>query len=390
MRRRRQQFQRPAPSPSPRAAGGSGPRDVDRRRSTVTVTVTDVAPPAKPAAPTFGTATATSIVVNWLAPASPGAVITDYDVRVRQGTAGEFLDGGRPRRHGRGRRRITPTVGERQSYQVRVRAKNAEGESDWSDARQFTAAENTAPAFAAGELRLHAGRERRREHDGHRARQRLGDRRGQRPHGRLLHRGGQHRRQVRHRRVHRRPDLCRPRREPRGDAEHRAHRAGRRRPQRQRRRDGDRDGDRRGRRGPRQAPAAPEVSATADSLTSIDVSWTAPMNAGPAIGDYDVEYRQTGTTDWTSHAHVGAATATAIAGLAGGHGIPGPGAGAERGGHGRLVGPGLRLDRSPQRAGAAGWCRPSATRPRPASWSTGWSPPTRARPSPTTTCGTKR
>ena len=39
------------------------------------------------------------------------------------------------------------------------------------------------------------------------------------------------------------------------------------------------------------------------------------MNAGPVIGDYEVEYRQTGTTDWTSHAHVGAATETAIGGL---------------------------------------------------------------------------
>ena len=64
-----------------------------------------------------------------------------------------------------------------------------------------------------------------------------------------------------------------------------------------------------------EAPAAPEVTATADSATGIDVRWTAPDNAGPAIGDYDVEYRRTGTTGWTSHAHVGAATATAIAGL---------------------------------------------------------------------------
>ena len=57
---------------------------------TVTITLTDVGPPAKPAAPTFGQTTSTSIEVHWLAPESPGADITDYDVQYREGTSGSF------------------------------------------------------------------------------------------------------------------------------------------------------------------------------------------------------------------------------------------------------------------------------------------------------------
>ena len=70
------------------SAGAAGRAMSTPARTVVTVTV--VAPPAKPAAPTFGTATASSVVVNWLAPANPGAAITDYDVQYRAvGVAGD-------------------------------------------------------------------------------------------------------------------------------------------------------------------------------------------------------------------------------------------------------------------------------------------------------------
>ena len=39
-------------------------------------------------------------------------------------------------------------------------------------------------------------------------------------------------------------------------------------------------------------PAAPSVTATAGSSTSLDVTWTAPENTGPAITSYDLQYRQ--------------------------------------------------------------------------------------------------
>ena len=58
------------------------------------------------------------------------------------------------------------------------------------------------------------------------------------------------------------------------------------------------------------APAPPTVSTTAG--TSLTVNWTAPASTVPAITDYDVEYRRTGDTDWTSHAHTGTALTTTI------------------------------------------------------------------------------
>ena len=50
---------------------------------------------------------------------------------------------------------------------------------------------------------------------------------------------------------------------------------------------------------PPLAPDAPALAATADSSTSLDVSWTAPPNAGrPAIAAYDLSYRESGTGSW--------------------------------------------------------------------------------------------
>ena len=49
---------------------------------------------------------------------------------------------------------------------------------------------------------------------------------------------------------------------------------------------------------PPGAPDAPTVEAAAtDGHTSLDVTWTAPSNAGPAITDYDVQYRVAGSED---------------------------------------------------------------------------------------------
>ena len=45
-------------------------------------------------------------------------------------------------------------------------------------------------------------------------------------------------------------------------------------------------------------PDAPTVAATANSTTSLDVTWTAPANAGPAITGYDLRYREGTTGDW--------------------------------------------------------------------------------------------
>ena len=48
-------------------------------------------------------------------------------------------------------------------------------------------------------------------------------------------------------------------------------------------------------------PAAPTVSATSGSRTSLDVNWTAPNNVGrPAITSYDLWYRQGTSGGWTN------------------------------------------------------------------------------------------
>ena len=66
------------------------------------------------------------------------------------------------------------------------------------------------------------------------------------------------------------------------------------------------------------APGAPGVSATSGSTTSLDVSWSAPADNGSAITDYDVRYKLSSDTAWTSHAHTGTATSATIAGLTAG------------------------------------------------------------------------
>ena len=64
------------------------------------------------------------------------------------------------------------------------------------------------------------------------------------------------------------------------------------------------------------APAMPTVTATSGSTTSLDVSWTAPANAGrPAITGYKVEYRPGVSGSWLTHAHAGTGTTATIAGL---------------------------------------------------------------------------
>ena len=69
---------------------------------------------------------------------------------------------------------------------------------------------------------------------------------------------------------------------------------------------------------PPDLPDAPTVSATSGSTTSLDVSWTAPDNTGPAITDYDVRYSVDGTLTWTDAGHTGTALSATLAGLAAG------------------------------------------------------------------------
>ena len=71
---------------------------------------------------------------------------------------------------------------------------------------------------------------------------------------------------------------------------------------------------------PPAKPAAPTVAKNSTTpTTKLDVSWTAPTNTGkPAISDYDVQYRQTGDSSWTSHSFTGTGTSTTLSGLTAG------------------------------------------------------------------------
>ena len=99
----------------------------------VTITITDVdEPPSAPAAPTVSptSGSTTSLTVRWTAPPNTGKPAIDhYDLRYRQGTTGNFTTGPQDVA---GTRATIGSLTAGTSYQVQVRATNAEGDSGWS------------------------------------------------------------------------------------------------------------------------------------------------------------------------------------------------------------------------------------------------------------------
>ena len=63
------------------------------------------------------------------------------------------------------------------------------------------------------------------------------------------------------------------------------------------------------------APAAPTLTAGDHQLTVV---WVTPASNGSAITDYDVEYREGSSGDWTVHTHGSTATTATITGLTNG------------------------------------------------------------------------
>ncbi len=118
------------------ATSGTGTREMTADQ-TITVTVTDVdtEAPGKPGTPTVSAGSATSLRVNWSAPSNAGPPITDYDVQYRAGTSGDWSDGGHV---GTATTATLTGLSEDTSYQVQVRATNAEGTGDWSDSGSGT------------------------------------------------------------------------------------------------------------------------------------------------------------------------------------------------------------------------------------------------------------
>ena len=114
----------------------------------VTILVTDVAePPATPEAPTVRApeGSSTRLSASWTAPAlNGGPPLTDYDVAYRQGGNGDWSDWPH---NGTGTATTITGLAAHTDYQVRVRARNDEGDSDWSPPGSGRT-NNTAPAFA--------------------------------------------------------------------------------------------------------------------------------------------------------------------------------------------------------------------------------------------------
>ncbi len=129
------------------ATSGAGEREKTATQ-TITVTVTDVAgeAPGKPAAPTVAPASVSRLTVNWSAPANAGPAITDYDVQYRAGNSGDWSDGNH---NGTATTATLTGLSENTSYQVQVRATNAEGTGAWSDSGTGTTDANAAPAFTS-------------------------------------------------------------------------------------------------------------------------------------------------------------------------------------------------------------------------------------------------
>ena len=62
-------------------------------------------------------------------------------------------------------------------------------------------------------------------------------------------------------------------------------------------------------------PGTPTVTAAATTPTSLNVSWAAPTNTGPAITAYNLQYRKNNEVNWTSSDYAGTETSTTLTGL---------------------------------------------------------------------------
>jgi len=101
-------------------------------------------PPGAPAAPTFGTVTHDSLVVNWVAPTETGSTaITGYDLRYRVTDSGDAWSNGPEDETG-----LTATIGSLSastSYDVQVRATNSAGAGAWSASGVTSTTADTRP-----------------------------------------------------------------------------------------------------------------------------------------------------------------------------------------------------------------------------------------------------
>ena len=282
-----------------RAMSGTGAR-AKTADQTITVTVTDVAgeAPGVPVAPTVSSASVTSVTATWAAPTNAGPAITDYDYRHQvKSPQGSWTE-------------VTTTtitalgatitqLAEDTEYNVQVRATNAEGTSGWSGSGSGSTDANASPSFTSPaafnvpENQTAVGTVAASDSDP-----------GDSVTGYAIHGGADRSKFSIAGATGALTFASAPNFEAPADADTGNDyvvvvRAMSGTGARAKTADQtitvtvtDVDGEAPG------VPAAPTVSSA--SVTSVNVSWTAPANAGPAITDYDYRYRVTSPVgDWT-------------------------------------------------------------------------------------------
>ena len=301
-----------------RATSGADAREKTADQ-TITVRVTDVdgEAPGAPATPAVATGSVSSVTVTWTAPSNAGPAITDYDYRYRVKSPPEswteVTDTPIP-----GLSTTIAELAENTEYEVQVRATNAEGMGDWSDPPGSGSTDaNAAPSFTssatfdAAENQTAVGRVAASDSDT-----------GDSVTGYAIQGGADPSQFTIVPATGVLTFVSAPNFEAPADADTNNDyvvvvRATSGAGEREKTADQtitvrvtDVDGEAPG------APATPTVSAA--SVTSLNVSWAAPVNAGPPITDYDYRYRvKTPQGPWTevTNTPITALSAT-IAGLA--------------------------------------------------------------------------
>ena len=271
----------------------------------VEITLTDEnEPPDRPDAPTITASTLNSLSIRWTAPTNTGPAISGYDVQYRTGS-GNFTDWPHT---GTGTTTTITGLTANTPYEVQVRARNTQGESNWSPSVTGTTTTNQSPVFSEGTSTTRSMAENTgagqnignpisaTDGDNDQITYSLEGRDAaaftiQSNSGQLITRLGvtyDYETQDSYSVSVRAQDgkggsaaiaveiTLTDENEPPG------------------------------------RPGAPTV--TAASSTSLKVTWTAPTNPGPAISDYDVQYR-TGSGNFTDWSHTGMGTTTTITGL---------------------------------------------------------------------------
>ena len=112
----------------------------------VTIRVTDVPAPGKPAAPTVTGGTG-EVEVSWSAPANEGPEITNYDLRHRTKSGGDWTE---PTAVGAVLASTITGLDAGTTYEAQVRAGSSEGVGEWSEPGEGTTkTANKAPSFDA-------------------------------------------------------------------------------------------------------------------------------------------------------------------------------------------------------------------------------------------------